>query len=110
MKPVKLAALALLIGLSACSVNERPSAIVQRAELCGAGNLSGTSTVAIQDWFSKHHECAVTLDRMCKTVRDNAPASWTDSTEGRVCTAARSVAQWIREPSSDNETFEGGWK
>jgi hypothetical protein len=47
---------------------------------------------------------------MCKPVRANAAAQWSDSTEGRVCLAARNVAQWVRKPSGDHEKFQSGWK
>jgi len=66
--------------------------------------------MAVQDWFGKHRDCAVAVDRMCKPVRDAATASWADSTEGRVCIAARSVAQWVRKPNQDHEKFQSGWK
>src|SRR5690348_8214223 len=101
----------MTLFLVGCSARKEPqSVIVQRTESCGAGEVVGTSTAAVQDWFSKHRECAVTVDRICKPVRANAPAAWTDSTEGRVCIAARIVAQWVRKPSQDHETFQGGWK
>jgi len=94
-----------------CTVStEPPSPIVQKAEACGAGPLAGTSTVAVQDWFGKHRDCAVAVDVMCKPVREKAAAQWTDSTEGRVCVAARGIAQWVRKPSDDHEKFESGLK
>jgi hypothetical protein len=94
-----------------CSVsNAPPSPIVQKAKDCGAGPLANTSTAAIQDWFAKHRNCAVAVDSMCVPVREKAAARWTDSTEGRVCMAARQIAQWIRKPSGDHEKFQSGWK
>ena len=100
-----------VLAMIGCSVSkEPPSAIVQKAEACGAGPLGSTSTAAIQDWFGKHRDCAVTVDAMCKPVREKATAQWTDSTEGRVCMAARNIAQWIRKPSEDQEKFQSGWK
>ena len=102
------AAASIMIGCS--GLKEPPSSIVQKAEACGAGDLSVASSVAVQDWFGKHRDCAVAVDGMCKPVREKATAQWTDSTEGRVCTAARNVAQWIRKPSNDHETFQSGWK
>lgn len=108
MKAVVFVMTVFLVG---CSATKEPtSAIVQKTESCGAGEVAGTSTMAVQDWFSKHRDCAVAVDQMCKPVRTNAPAAWADSTEGRVCIAARNIAQWIREPSQDHETFQGGWK
>ena len=108
MKAVVFVMAVFLVG---CSARKEPtSAIVQKTESGGAGEVAGASTLAIQDWFSKHRDCAVAVDQMCKPVRTNAPAAWADSTEGRVCIAARSVAQWIRKPSQDHEPFQGGWK
>ena len=101
-------AVASIVGCSRWQ--EPPSAIVQKAEACGAGDLSSVSSVAVQDWFGKHKDCAVAVDVMCKPVRAKSAAQWTDTTEGRVCTAARNVAQWIRKPSSDHDTFQSGWK
>jgi hypothetical protein len=103
-----LVAASIMIGCS--GLKELPSPIVQKAEACGAGDLSKASPAAVQDWLGKHRDCAVAVDGMCKPVREKATAQWTDSTEGRVCTAARNVAQWVRKPSNDHETFQSGWK
>lgn len=100
-----------VLGVVGCSVSkEPPSPIVQKAEACGAGPLADTSTMAIQDWFGKHRDCAAAVDALCKPVLEKAGAKWTDSTEGRVCMAARNIAQWVRKPSEDHEKFQSGWK
>jgi hypothetical protein len=94
-----------------CSVSKVPSTpIVQKAEECGAGPLEGASIATVQDWFGKHRDCAVAVDALCKPVRESAAAKWAESTEGRVCMAARSIAQWVRKPSDDHEKFQSGWK
>jgi hypothetical protein len=104
---IVVAALAMI----GCSVSkESPSPIVQKAEACGAGPLANASTAAMQDWFGKHRDCAVAVDSMCQPVRAKAAAQWADSTEGRVCMAARQIAQWIRKPSEDHEKVQSGWK
>src|SRR3954453_15783986 len=108
---MKVVVFVMAVFLVGCSVTKQPpSAIIQKAQSCGAGELAGTSAMAVQDWFSKHKDCAVTVDQRCKPVPASAPAEWTDSTEGRVCVAARNVAQWVRKPSQDHQTFQGGWK
>ena len=100
-----------VLTMIGCSVSkERPSPIVQKAEACGAGSLAETSTMAVQDWFGKHRDCAVAVDTMCRPIRKNAAARWADSTEGRVCIAARNIAQWVRKPSDDHQAFQSGWK
>jgi hypothetical protein len=99
------------LTLIGCSVSkEPPSPVVQKAESCGAGSLTGASAVAVQEWFGKHRDCAIEVDAICKPIRQQATAQWTDSTEGRVCVAARNIAQWVRQPSGDHEKFQSGWK
>ena len=94
-----------------CSIfKEQSSPIVQKAEACGSGDISRASFAAVQDWFGKHRDCAVKVDVMCAPVRQHEAAQWSDSTEGRVCAAARSIAQWTRKRSNDHETFQSGWK
>jgi hypothetical protein len=102
----------LLIALAAgCSVvNEQSSEILRKTAECGVGNPTGASYVAMQDWFSHHRTCATAIDEICRPVRQSAPARWIDSTEGRICTAASSVAQWTPMPNTDHERFQAGWK
>ena len=101
----------LVIVMAGCSVSERPSAIVKRAEAAGAGDLSAASALVMQSWLESRRDVAADLDRMCAPVRAQAPAKWADSTEGRLCTAARSVAMSTFKPlESDHNTYESGWK
>lgn len=105
---VILISAATLIG---CSVPKQPgSAIVETAQACGSGPLVNVSTAAVQEWFGKHRDCALSVDTLCKSAREAAAAQWMDSTEGKVCLAARNIAQWVRKPSDDHQTFESGWK
>src|SRR5579884_1335396 len=103
---------ALVLPLPSCSKPEPKSAIVQALEQAGAGPVSSeTSDLAIRDWLHKHPRTAESIDGQCKPVRQNAPAAWTNSTEGRVCRAARSVAATAFQPvEGDHQTFSSGWK
>ena len=98
--------------LASCARPEPNSAIVQAFEQAGAGPVSsGTSTQAIQDWFRKHRQTAESIDAQCKPVRDKAGAEWGDSTEGRVCQAARTVAaSTYKRLDSDHQTFSSSRK
>jgi hypothetical protein len=101
----------LVIAMAGCSVSERPSPIVKKAEAAGAGDLSTTSALAMQSWLESRRDIAADIDRMCTPVRANAPAKWPDTTEGRLCTAARNVAVSTFKPlESDHNTYESGWK
>jgi hypothetical protein len=100
-----------MLALIGCSLSkELSSPIMQKTKACGAGPLADTSAMAVQDWFGKHRDCAVAVESMCKPVRKKAIAQWSDSAEGRVCLAARNIAQWVRKPSGDHERFQSGWK
>ena len=100
-----------IVVMAGCSISEPPSRIVAKAEASGAGHLAGTSTLAMQAWLEKHRGVALDLDRMCVPVRNTAPASWGDTTEGRLCTAARGVASATFQPiPSDHKAYRSGWK
>jgi flagellar basal body rod protein FlgF len=101
----------LLVAMTGCSGWKRPSAIVAKAEAAGAGDLSGASTGAMQAWLEQHRVVATEVNRMCTPVRKNAPADWVDTTEGRLCAAARNiVVSPFRPVESDHRVYESGWK
>jgi hypothetical protein len=65
----------------------------------------------MQIWLEKNRELASELDAMCAPVRAGAPAEWVDSTEGRLCRAARGIANATFTPiESDHRTYQGGRK
>ena len=99
------------LALPSCSIQEPPSKIVSKAEASGTGNLSRASIPAMQIWLEKHRKVAGELDTMCVSARADAPAEWADSTEGRLCRAARGVASATFHPmESDHRQYEGGLK
>ena len=100
-----------LIALGGCSVRERPSAIVQRAEAAGSGRLDSASSLAMQSWLERHRDVAAELDRMCAPVREKAQAEWQDTTEGRVCAASRNVVMTtFKRLEGNHKTYGAGWK
>jgi hypothetical protein len=104
-------ALAAILGTVGCQRTEPPSAIVQKAQDAGAGDLSTASTDSIRQWLGQHRSVAGEIDKMCAPVRGNAPANWGDTTEGRLCTAARQLAFTTPPPGgvkSDGRTFRPG--
>ncbi len=110
-KAMRLLLAASLIVLAGCSVSERPSAIVQRAEAAGSGQLISASVQGMQAWLERHRDLAADLDRMCAPVRQNADAHWLDSTEGRLCAASRNVAMsTFKRLEGDHKTYGAGWK
>ena len=89
---MKLACVVLLLSLVACRTPKPRSAVVEKLEQAGSGDLSSVSTGSIHDWLGKHKDLAYEVDAMCKPIRASARAQWSDSTEGRVCRVAGELA------------------
>jgi hypothetical protein len=100
--------LVLLVGCT--QSQESRSAIVEKTEQAGAGDLAKASPAGIEDWFRKHRSIAVDIDKQCAPNRDRADATWGDSTEGRVCLAARNAAMSTYRYPSDDKQYHSGWK
>src|SRR5262249_27889801 len=93
----------LLVG---CQKKEPPSALVQRLEAAGAGDLSGASVNSIHQWLQQHEQLAVQAKKDCDQIRKsgNTSANWDDTAEGRVCTAAANTS-FYHPYKGDNKTF-----
>lgn len=84
----------VLGGLAGCKAGGPKSPIVARVEAAGAGDLENVDSGAIQAWFSKHVDVARQILPSCQSASQNAPATWRNTTEGRVCLTAASVS-WL---------------
>ena len=109
---IAVAGLAGTIGMVGCLERPEPrSAIVQKAQDAGAGDLPSASNDSIRQWLGQHRSVAVEIEGMCVGVRGNAPATWSDTTEGRLCAAAHQLAFTSPPPGgvkSDDRTFRPG--
>ena len=104
----------VLLTLCAC-MRERPSGIVTPAEQSGAGPFSNVSTNDMRVWLIGHPQIAGRVDDLCAPLRTNATATWPQTTEDRLCTAARISASRIEvrqnpRRSPDTTGFLPGWK
>jgi P-type conjugative transfer protein TrbJ len=73
--------------------------------------LPSASNDSIRQWLGQHRSVAAEIESMCAAVRGNAPASWGDTTEGRLCAAAHQLAFTTTPPGgvkSDGRTFRPG--
>src|ERR1700722_17063361 len=78
----------LLLTLCACK-RERFSRIVKLTEDAGAGPLSAVSRVDMHLWLNAHPQIAERVAVLCAPLRINATAVWLQTTEGRLCVAAK---------------------
>ncbi len=96
----------VLAGCSLLDQAEPKTALVQKVEQAGAGDLSKASTASIQQWLAKHGELAKEVNLSCQPIREKATANWADGTEGRLCEAARSATAFSDyHPPRDDKKY-----
>src|SRR5690242_18625034 len=82
----------LALLMSACQKAEPRSAIVDKVRNAGAGDVAAAPESGVEEWLRAHADLAVEVNRMCAPVRQGANAEWGNTTEGKVCLAARNAA------------------
>jgi hypothetical protein len=95
--------LALTLLVCTCRKREPPSAIVQKVEAAGAGDLSSASSDSIEQWFLKHQDVAWETKKACIPIRDRATAEWNETTEARVCEAAIAANVFNNQPQKSDQ-------
>ena len=93
MKRTREAAVVSIIAITTivagCKKPEPPSPIVKLMEDAGAGDVSATSDEGISRWLDQHKAVLLEVKKRCIEVRKaNPPATWSTTTEGRVCADA----------------------
>ena len=79
----------VLAALAVGCKKEPVSPIVEKVKRDGAGEVEHASQVSIAQWIgSKGAAYADALWTECEARKATADATWSDSTEGRVCGAA----------------------
>ena len=105
---MKYTCLLFCILLASCT-QERPSEIVQRVQNAGAGDVRSASQPSLEQWFRQHADLAHEIKLRCVRIQQNAPATWGESTEGRVCKAAGVATVFQFTPrKGDGRGFEAG--
>lgn len=113
MKGPFIAISLLLIALIGCTSDR--SRIVKLAEDSGAGPLDGVGLLPMRRWLISHPQIATRVDTLCAPLRPSATAAWPQTTEGRLCLAARTVAEQIEAERQsrehpDHTGFLPGWR
>ena len=91
------------IGMCSCKRKESSSAIVQKVEAAGSGDLSAASFDSIEQWFLKHQEVGSQTKKACLPIQEKAPAGWAETTEGRVCRAAIAASVFNTQPQKSDQ-------
>ena len=107
---LSILAAVLALSLVACTRSEPRSPIVDRVQQAGAGDVTTASEFSIEDWMRKHRDVAVDVDKMCGPAREKGNAGWGDTTEGKVCLAARNATMGTYRSPRDGKGYHGGDK
>jgi hypothetical protein len=88
-----------------CKKAEPPSPIMKKVQDAGAGEVTNGSKESIEQWLRQHADVAKEIRQDCARVKPSRPADWANTTEGRVCEAAASVAVFGHEhvPADDRK-------
>jgi hypothetical protein len=93
----------IVLAMCSCKKKEPRSAIVERVEAAGAGDLTSASFDSIEQWFLKHQDVGWQTKKECMAIQNNAPAGWAETTEGRVCRAAIAASVFNTQPQKSDQ-------
>ncbi len=66
--------------------------IMRRVMAAGAGDVRGLSPDAMRHWFAMNADVGTAIGPMCLDAMVTGPMYWADTTDGKLCAAARSTA------------------
>jgi hypothetical protein len=89
MRRLQSISILLLVAFMTGCTKEPASEIVERVKRDGAGAVETATQPSIAQWIgSRGTAYADALWTECEARKKSADATWADSTEGRVCSAA----------------------
>ena len=91
MKALLIASCAAVLLIAGCKGSDNTGPIVAKVQAAGAGDLSQTSDAGMEQWLTGHKDVAKSIQGDCGDRAKSQPATWRDSTEGRLCSADAKV-------------------
>ena len=85
------------ICTSGCNATPN-SHIVAKVSAAGLGDPDEVDQHTLKSWLVTHDELLPEIAADCRSATLTAKAGWTQTTEGRVCTAVRQVILKTRKP------------
>ncbi|MGA3133660.1 MAG: hypothetical protein ABSD59_23080 [Terracidiphilus sp.] len=86
MKVISVCGIGILLVLAGCKTAEK-SQIVTTFQNGGGGDVSQAAPEGLSSFLAKHEDLRKQLTPLCNAQKAKAPADWSTSDEGRVCTA-----------------------
>lgn len=86
MKVILVCGIGILLVLAGCKTVEK-SQIVTAFQNAGGGDVSQAAPGGIASFLAQHEDLRKQLTPLCNAQRTKAPADWSASDEGKICTA-----------------------
>jgi hypothetical protein len=98
----KLVTPILFLVLAACTAVVPDTPIVKTTKDAGAGDADKASVQSLSTWLRKKPEVTKSLSPQCKAAAAKGNATWSDSTEGRICQAVEIESMWLQKSAAPN--------
>ena len=92
----------LLVILAACTAVVPDTPIVKATKDAGAGDVDKASVQSLSTWLRNKPDLTKSLSPQCKAAAVKGPATWSHSTEGRICQAVEIESMWLQKPTAPN--------
>ena len=86
MKVISVCGISIVLMLAGCKTAEK-SQIVTAFQNAGGGEVAQATPQGISSFLAQHEDLRTQLTPLCNTQKAKAPADWSNSDEGRICTA-----------------------
>ena len=86
MKWISVCGIGIFLMLAGCKTVEK-SQIVTAFQNAGGGDVSQATPAGITSFLAQHEDLRKQLTPLCNEQKAKAPASWSTSNEGKICTA-----------------------
>lgn len=86
MKVISVCGIGILLVLTGCKTAEK-SQIVTAFQNAGGGDVSQAAPGGVTSFLAQHEDLRKQLTPLCNAQRAKAPANWSSSDEGKICTA-----------------------
>ena len=86
MKWIAACSIGVVLMLAGCKTAEK-SQIVTAFQNAGGGDVAQATPQGISSFLAQHEDIRKQLTPLCNAQKAKAPADWSTSDEGRICTA-----------------------
>jgi len=86
MKWISVCGIGVVLMLAGCKTAEK-SQILTAFQNAGGGDVAQATPQGISSFLAQHEDLRKQLTPLCNAQKAEAPAEWSTSDEGRICTA-----------------------